>query len=99
MTRRTPEQTTTWFDERMADLGFTQDTLAQRSGMAAPNISRYRSQKQVPSARMAQQLAAALQVDIVTLFIELGALDPDDPSLPTITITRRGGRAQWTVHP
>lgn len=82
--KKTPEETSAWFAHRLKELGLTQEQFAEVSGFAAADVSRYKNQKQRPRVEQIERFAFALQIDIVSLLIGLGAVDPVAVTTPTI---------------
>lgn len=98
MTYRTAEQTADWITSRLEALGMNQEELAAAAGIAPANLSRYKRHIQRPGIDQVQRLALALGVDVVTMLVELGAIDPDAESTPQIHLSGGGGgTVTWTA--
>jgi transcriptional regulator with XRE-family HTH domain len=82
--RYTPEQTEQFFDDRLLVLGITQAQFAKDAGLTPADVSRYRARKQAPRLEHIERIAHALVVDVVTLMIGLGAVDPEGKSVPRV---------------
>ena len=95
--RYTPRQTEKFFIERLEALEITQAELGIRAGFTAADISRYKQQKQRPRIEHIEQLALALELDVLTVMIGLGAIDPDAVTTPTVVKAPRGksGKIKW----
>jgi transcriptional regulator with XRE-family HTH domain len=71
----TPAQTERFFVGRLKELGITQTELGIKGGFTSADISNYKQQKQRPRVEAVERLALALEVDVITLLIGLGAID------------------------
>ena len=80
----TPQQTEAFFLARYEELGLSQTELGLKTGIQPADFSRYKTQKARPRVDQLDRLANALQVDMLTLLIGLGVLDPDGPSMPKV---------------
>jgi transcriptional regulator with XRE-family HTH domain len=78
----TPAQTERFFMGRLKELGITQTELAIRAGFTQADISKYKKQKQRPRVEAVERLALALEVDVITLLIGLGAIDTKNAIRP-----------------
>jgi len=68
--------------------GFRQEDLAQKSGIARPNIARLERGANLPSTKTLRRLAAALDVSLSRLLEgPRGRLDPDDGPLAKAGLT------------
>lgn len=96
--RNTPKQTEDFFLERLDFLGITQAELGVRAGFTAADISRYKQQKQRPRIEHIEQLALALELDVLTVMIGLGAIDPEAITTPTVVKKAKGkaARIKWS---
>lgn len=94
----TNEQTADWFGQRLEFLGVNQEQLAKKAGVAESDISRYRSQKARPRIELVDRLASALEIDIVTLLIVLGAIEADAKTTPKIVEGKKNSRAVWELN-
>ena len=71
----TPAQTERFFMKRLKVLGINQNELAAKMKVAPADISRYKARKQYPRVESLERMAAALEVDVITLLIGLGTID------------------------
>lgn len=96
--RYTPAQTEEFFLQRLDILGITQAELGIRAGFTAADISRYKQQKQRPRIEHIEQLALALELDVIAVMIGLGAIDPDAVTTPTVVSKAKGkaSRIKWS---
>jgi transcriptional regulator with XRE-family HTH domain len=78
----TPAQTERFFVGRLKELGITPTELAIRAGFTQADISRYKQQKQRPRIEVIEQFSLALEVDVITLLIGLGAIDTKNAIRP-----------------
>lgn len=62
--------------------GFTQDDLIKKVGCAKTTLVRYEKGERIPNATVMQQIADALDVDV----IELYGIEPDKRMIPPTTI-------------
>jgi len=84
-----PDQTTAWFLQHLEKLGITQQEFAQRAGITPADVSKYKQQKQRPRVEHLDRLALALEIDVVTLLIGLGAIDAKAVTTPKIEKARK----------
>lgn len=94
----TPEQTSKWFSERLEFLGINQEQLGKKAGIAESDISRYKSQKGRPRIELVDRLAEALDVDIISLLIALGAIDADAKITPKIIAGKKNSKVIWEIN-
>ena len=78
----TPAQTERFFMGRLKELGITQTELGIKGGFTSADISNYKQQKQRPRVEAVERLALALEVDVITLLIGLGAIDTKNAIRP-----------------
>ena len=88
--RYTAKQTEKFFIEQLEFLGITQAELGERAGFTPADISRYKSQKQRPRIEHIEQLAIALELDVISVMIGLGALDPQGLATPKVDRASKG---------
>lgn len=86
----TPEQTDKFFRDRLEVLGITQAELAERAGFTPADISRYKSQRQRPRIENIEALAEALELDVLTVMIGLGAINPQGLATPKVVAHSKG---------
>lgn len=88
--RFTAKQTEKFFHDQLEVLGLTQAELGARVGFTPADISRYKSQKQRPRIEHIERLATALELDVLSVMIGLGAIDPDGVTTPKIVKSSKG---------
>lgn len=91
----TAAQTAEWLAARLEELGLTQEELAARAGVTAPDISRYKNHKQRPRIDQVEKIASALEVNVMDMLIGLGAIDPDAETTPRIAKGERLSTVKW----
>lgn len=91
----TAEQTAIWLKERLDSMGLTQEEFAEKTGISAGDVSRYKNHKQRPRIDQVERLAAALEVDVVEMLIGLGAIDPKAKTTPKVTRGGRNSSVKW----
>ena len=82
--RFSAEETSKWFGLRLEFLGINQVELGVKAGIDQSDISRYKAQKGRPRIELIERLALALEVDVLTLMIAIGAITADFPTTPPI---------------
>ena len=93
--KMSPEQTAAWFVQHLAKLNLNQNEFAERAGITAADVSKYKQQKQRPRVEHLDRLALALEIDVLTLLVALGAIDPDHVTTPTLSKNNR--RVRWSA--
>lgn len=93
----TPSETEKWFAERLAHFGLNQEQFAQKAGLSDSDISRYKAQKAHPRLHIIEPLAAAFEVDVLTLLIVLGAIDPDGGGTPRLVKGQKNSKVVWKL--
>lgn len=94
----TAEQTSKWIGLRLEYLGINQVQLGDKAGIDESDISRYKAQKGRPRVEMIDRLADALEVDIISLLIALGAIDADGKSTPKIIAGKKNSKVIWELN-
>ena len=91
------KQTEAFFLSRYEELGMTQTEIAKKSGITESDMSRYKNQKGRPRLEQLERLAEALEVDVLTLMIGLGALDPKGPAMPKVVKEGKNTKVIWNL--
>ena len=91
------KQTEAFFLDRYEELGLNQTEVAAKSGIAISDLSRYKSQKGRPRLEQLERLAEALEVDVLTLLIGLGALDPKGSAMPKVVKEGKNTKVIWNL--
>ena len=94
----TSEETTKWVDQRFAHLGVTAAEFARNVGITEADLSRYKHQKQRPRVELLDRLADAFQVDIITILVVLGAIEPDAAHTPKIIAGQKNSKVVWQLN-
>jgi transcriptional regulator with XRE-family HTH domain len=95
--RFSPEETHKWIGERLDFLGLNQEQFSKKAGIAESEVSRYRSRKARPRIEFLERLAIALDIDLVSLLIALGAVEFDTKSTPQIIKGQLNKDVIWEV--
>jgi len=95
--KMTPQETSDWFTLRYEYLGLTQEEFAEKVNISGGNISRYKQQKVKPRIEQVESLAEAFEVNLLTLLIVLGVVDPDSTRLPQLVKGQKNSKVIWKM--
>jgi transcriptional regulator with XRE-family HTH domain len=94
----TADQTSQWIGLRLEFLGINQEQLGKKAGIAESEISRYKAQKARPRVELLDRMADALEIDIISLLIALGAIDADAKTTPKIIEGKKNSKVIWQLN-
>ena len=93
----TPDQSVKWFGLRLAFLGVTQVQVALMADVETADFTRYKKHNMLPRIDKVESLAATLGVDVLTVLIALGAVDPDAPTSPPLVHGKKNSKSVWEM--
>ena len=93
----TAKETQKWVDGRMFEMEITQQELADKAGLTSADISRYKKQKAEARIENIERLAQAFNIDLVTMMIVLGLVDPDAKAVPRLVEGKKNSKVIWEV--
>lgn len=93
----TEEKTNKWVEARLTHLGLTQDEFAAKAGISKSDISRYKQQKARPRIEHVEKIAKAFGVDVLTVMIVFGAVEPDGELIPRIEPGQKNTITVWQL--
>ena len=76
MTKRTPDETWEWFEDKLTRHGFADaEELAAALNVGGGTVSRWRTQEAIPRGENLMKLMNIFEVSIEDLMIAIGQLD------------------------
>ena len=93
----TAQQTTKWIESRLAFMGINQSEFALKAGIEPADISRYKLQKAEARMDNVTAMALAFGIDIISMLIILGLIDPDGTATPRLIEGEKNSKIVWKL--